>query len=398
MSGFDNFGTESTMEPEGIWLHTHTGDSVSTMTSSLSGNTATTNSHHNTVEATFTTPTTTNHDVQTSNRDDETNETNVTTPSTHHKKSQEEADMYSSPSAHPTNIPQSPSVQRSRFRTEAEFEAFQDLGYDSDGYLPTFTNDEDEYELFEDPLDSIPIEEGPCNLIQQQQQEQLPVNAPLAIVEENLVHDMEVVEEEQQAQPGEQQQAQPHPIMPSINSFPPNDPLLANYDDLPTNTAVNPLNPTNTVPTEAAQPPALPLLTLVEVNNMKAAQLKDELRKRNVKGLSRMNKDKMCQMLSDIISNPIQITEVPTAPPPPPPAVANHPVLSGFSAGAHWVKLILESEPVMEPMNVSNFHQPTVSADDAPYLPDKYNYQERFDRLVFTGMKWVPTMKNGKVL
>jgi hypothetical protein len=72
--------------------------------------------------------------------------------------------------------------------------------------------------------------------------------------------------------------------------------------------------------------------------------------------------------------------------------------LPSFAAGAHWVELVPEAEPVEEPINRSNFHQPTVLAEDAPYLPPKYNYPDKFDRPVFTGQRWVPEMKNGKIM
>jgi hypothetical protein len=86
----------------------------------------------------------------------------------------------------------------------------------------------------------------------------------------------------------------------------------------------------------------------------------------------------MCTLLNDLISNPMTLAS-------PVPEIQplilnnNHPALPGFAAGAHWVELVPEAEPVEEPINLSNFHQPTVSAEDAPYLPLKYNYPDKFD-------------------
>jgi hypothetical protein len=82
----DKIGIEQTMEPDNIWFDTPIGDSVSVMTSLLSGNTLTTGTNTNTATTTMTTATTTHQDHQTPIRDNETTATNITTPSTRRKK------------------------------------------------------------------------------------------------------------------------------------------------------------------------------------------------------------------------------------------------------------------------------------------------------------------------
>jgi hypothetical protein len=126
---------------------------------------------------------------------------------------------------------------------------------------------------------------------------------------------------------------------------------------------------------------------------------KDEFRSRNAKGLSRLNKEQRMDMLHHLLSNPMPMVTAPieqAAVERPPPILNNAaPRLSGFADGAHWVELNPELVPVEEP--VLNFHQPTVSTEDAPYLSPKFNYQEKFDRSVFTAQKWVPVLNNGKI-
>jgi hypothetical protein len=124
------------MEPVDILINQHTSDSVSAMTSSLSGNTMTTNNNDTTIETTTTTAATTVIDDQTPIHDQETHYTDISTPSTSRRNRQKDSAKYSSPSANQTNIPNSPDIPHSLLRTEAELEELQEQGYDSDGYLP----------------------------------------------------------------------------------------------------------------------------------------------------------------------------------------------------------------------------------------------------------------------
>jgi hypothetical protein len=52
-------------------------------------------------------------------------------------------------------MPNSPELPHSLFRTEAEIEELQELGYDSDGYLPPFKNPDEDFDFNEDSLVSI---------------------------------------------------------------------------------------------------------------------------------------------------------------------------------------------------------------------------------------------------
>jgi hypothetical protein len=177
------------MEPGNIWFHTHDGDSVSAMTSSLSGITLTTNTNISSNTSTMTTATTTHQDVQTPIRDDETTTTNLTTPSTRRGSiRRKQTGIHHHPTIQQTtNIPKSLPVPQPRFRTEAELDAAQDLGYDSDGYIPPFVHDEGELDFFEDSLVSI-LQKGETS-VQQQQQPTVSDNRPIDDAAEVVVQE-----------------------------------------------------------------------------------------------------------------------------------------------------------------------------------------------------------------
>jgi hypothetical protein len=173
------------------------------------------------------------------------------------------------------------------------------------------------------------------------------------------------------------------------------------------------------VPVDATNPieaDVTPLEFSVEnVERMTVWQLKEELQRRKVKGLSKKNKKEMKALLYSLLSTTTPMDAVPVEQPAPlinnQPMIRNQPminnqplvnntfpVLPGFAVGSHWVELNRDTVPVEEPRNVSNVHQPTAAPEDAPFLPPKFNYVEKFDRPVFAGKKWVYELQDGNVV
>jgi hypothetical protein len=108
----------------------------------------------------------------------------VTTPSTSRKKRKQQSDMYTLPSANQTNMPNSPTIVPSVFHTEAEMKALQDLGYDSDGYLPSFMDPDKDFDFDEHALLSIVAEARNTNVSEPPQ----PDIAPLLAKSSNHNH------------------------------------------------------------------------------------------------------------------------------------------------------------------------------------------------------------------
>ena len=63
--------------------------------------------------------------------------------------------------------------------------------------------------------------------------------------------------------------------------------------------------------------------------------------------------------------------------------------LNGFAATARWKPLVPQEVAVLEPQNiVTTLHAPTVSRQDASFLPQKHNFVEVFDREPFVAKKY----------
>ena len=71
--------------------------------------------------------------------------------------------------------------------------------------------------------------------------------------------------------------------------------------------------------------------------------------------------------------------------------------LKGFTATARWKPLVPQEVAVPEPQNiVTTLHAPTVSRQDASFLPQKHNFVEVFDREPFVAKEKVPRFhRNG---
>ena len=106
---------------------------------------------------------------------------------------------------------------------------------------------------------------------------------------------------------------------------------------------------------------------------MRVDTLKAAIECRGLKPKGR--KADLVQMLRDCVAQKIPISEQP---------VANVEELSGFPVGARWKLLSPSSTPAQDPVNEFNFRAPTDDPDCPTSLP-KMNYDERWDRPVFTG-------------
>ena len=71
--------------------------------------------------------------------------------------------------------------------------------------------------------------------------------------------------------------------------------------------------------------------------------------------------------------------------------------LKGFAATAQWKPLVPQEVAVPKPENiVRTLHAPTVSRQDASFLPQKHNFVEVFDHEPFVAKEKVPQFhRNG---
>jgi hypothetical protein len=128
------------------------------------------------------------------------------------------------------------------------------------------------------------------------------------------------------------------------------------------------------------------------VNKMTIAQLKDELRKRNltVNGVKAVLQER----LQAFLSNPNSSNNLPQQNAAA--AVGNNNLTSAdFSEAAIWKELTVEATPVPEPNRNPNLVGPTVPAGESEFT--KWNFTETFDRPPFTAMSPVIDIgHNGK--
>jgi hypothetical protein len=66
--------------------------------------------------------------------------------------------------------------------------------------------------------------------------------------------------------------------------------------------------------------------------------------------------------------------------------------VKGFAPEARWRLLDPIPTPVVEPTNVARMRAPTVPADDAEFVPQKFHYSEKFDRMPFVGTEKFPAV------
>ena len=114
-------------------------------------------------------------------------------------------------------------------------------------------------------------------------------------------------------------------------------------------------------------------LTNEEIKAMRVDTRKAAIESRELKPKGR--KADLVQMLRDCVAQKIPISEQP---------VANVEELLGFPVSARWKLLSPSLTPAQDPVNEFNFRAPTDDPDCPTGLP-KMNYDERWDRPVFTG-------------
>mmetsp|Transcript_3515 Transcript_3515/g.5447 ORF Transcript_3515/g.5447 Transcript_3515/m.5447 type:complete len:534 (-) Transcript_3515:133-1734(-) len=126
------------------------------------------------------------------------------------------------------------------------------------------------------------------------------------------------------------------------------------------------------------------LLTQDEINKLKVAELKEELKKRGIKG-----KGKKAELQEQLIKAMEE----------------KRPVLSQASLSAstgdasmQWMPLVPEDACVEEPQNSVDCRAPTVPEEEAGIIPVKHNFQETFPRPDFEGkFHAVQRRRNGSV-
>ena len=125
------------------------------------------------------------------------------------------------------------------------------------------------------------------------------------------------------------------------------------------------------------------------MKQMSTKEMKMELKRRGIVGLSNKNKASLLQLLLEVSQQNDSILNNNNN---------NQPKiksngrqtrneLSGFPSTAFWELLTPNPVPVKEPDNITNFRAPTIPESDANVIPAKYNYNEVFDRPPFVGKK-----------
>ena len=116
---------------------------------------------------------------------------------------------------------------------------------------------------------------------------------------------------------------------------------------------------------------------------MKVAELKEELAKRgqSTQGLKAVLLERLKEALAKHL--PVLTGADQSA--------RTNDDLKGFAATARWKPLVPQEVAVPEPQNiVTTLHAPTVSRQDASFLPQKHNFVEVFDREPFVAKEKVP--------
>ena len=152
------------------------------------------------------------------------------------------------------------------------------------------------------------------------------------------------------------------------------------------------------------------------LSKMSTIELKTELKKRGIRGLSNKSKSVLLDMLKVSIQNsdPVLVEQHKNDDMNTnnnsnsnnnnqPAAINNNTIniinknrrkksndLAGLATSAYWQLLVPEEIPVKEPSNVADFRAPTIPEGDHAIVPIKYNFSDRFDRPVFVGKKEVP--------
>ena len=156
-------------------------------------------------------------------------------------------------------------------------------------------------------------------------------------------------------------------------------------DEAPLPVGLPPLPPVVGTPQNVAEKS----LMVEEVEKLKVTELKTELKRR---GMSTSGKKEQLQVrLKDALAKGVPLVEVLDK------NQAEKQAGEHFSPGAHWELLKCEGDFVNENIIPRGFRAPTIPEGEVP-LVRKRNYQQKFDRMVFSGKTELPKKyKNGSI-
>jgi hypothetical protein len=144
---------------------------------------------------------------------------------------------------------------------------------------------------------------------------------------------------------------------------------------------------------EAEEDDQFVFISDADIDKLKVADLKEELKKRGLILFSK--KAELIERLKQgmLLRVPLQPVGVGN--------MRNRNVMqiAGFSVTAKWKVLEHLQEEVQKPFNTFASRAPTIPAEDAAFVPTKHIFAEKFQRQDFTGVNRVPMMhKNKKVM
>jgi hypothetical protein len=127
-----------------------------------------------------------------------------------------------------------------------------------------------------------------------------------------------------------------------------------------------------------------------KLKKLKVKELRDELKKRGLSVIG--NKVALFDRLTDALQKRVVILSHEAV------AARATDDVRGFASTAKWIPLDPIPVPLTEPINVSRaMRAPTIPEGDAEFVPQKFNYAQRFDREPFLGSIKVPILhRNGK--
>ena len=126
-----------------------------------------------------------------------------------------------------------------------------------------------------------------------------------------------------------------------------------------------------------------------EIRQMKVKELKEKLQERGQP--TNGKKDVLVARLIDSLHLPVMSKADRDA--------RSKDDLTGFAPSARWIMLEPNQQAIPEPQNKhGRFRPPTVPEEDADFVPQKFNYERKFDRLPFGGLdEHVLKHRNGRV-